>query len=114
MSAAVTSTPGPGARAPRRARWVSRLAGPLGALGPYAAIVLMVPGGSLIALTLWAYRNHPRFLAGARRALARLALRGGVQPVLRTGARTRWHRAAVRVGARNSPLPAASECRPRT
>ena len=28
--------------------------------GPYAAIELLVPGGSLIAVLLWLYRRHKR------------------------------------------------------
>lgn len=29
-------------------------------LAPYAAIELLLPGGSLIALCLWLYRRHKR------------------------------------------------------
>ena len=29
-------------------------------LGPYAAIELLVPGGSVIAVLLWLYRRHKR------------------------------------------------------
>jgi hypothetical protein len=29
-------------------------------LGPYLAIELLLPGGSLLALMLWLYRNPPR------------------------------------------------------
>jgi len=28
------------------------------AMGPYAALELLMPGGSLLALLLWIYRNH--------------------------------------------------------
>jgi hypothetical protein len=28
------------------------------AIGPYAALELLMPGGSLLALLLWIYRNH--------------------------------------------------------
>jgi hypothetical protein len=28
------------------------------AIGPYAAIELLMPGGSLIAILLWIYRNN--------------------------------------------------------
>jgi hypothetical protein len=38
---------------------VRRLAG-LRQLAPYAAIELLLPGGSLIALVLWLYRRHKR------------------------------------------------------
>jgi hypothetical protein len=30
-------------------------------LGPYLAIELLLPGGTLIALLLWAYRQRPMF-----------------------------------------------------
>jgi len=29
-------------------------------LGPYAAIELLVPGGSVIAVLMWLYRRHKR------------------------------------------------------
>jgi len=32
-------------------------------LGPYAAIELLVPGGTLIALALWAYRHRTHLAA---------------------------------------------------
>ena len=38
--------------------WVGRAAALLRSLGPYAAIELLLPGGSLIALLLWLYRRH--------------------------------------------------------
>ena len=41
-----------------RIHWIARLAGVLRALGPYAAIELVLPGGTLIALALWAIRRH--------------------------------------------------------
>ena len=34
-------------------------------IGPYAAIELLVPGGSLLALLLWLYRRHRTRLAAA-------------------------------------------------
>jgi hypothetical protein len=42
------------------------VAGALRALGPYAAIELLVPGGTLIALAVWAYRNRQSLVARAR------------------------------------------------
>lgn len=39
-------------------RPVAALSGPLRMLGPYAAIALFVPGGSLIALGMWAFRHR--------------------------------------------------------
>jgi len=38
--------------------WLSRLAGQIRALGPYLAIELVLPGGSLIALLLWLYHRN--------------------------------------------------------
>jgi hypothetical protein len=51
-----------------RINWIIRLASVLRALGPYAAIELLLPGGSLIALTLWAYRHRSQLAARLRRA----------------------------------------------
>ena len=40
-------------------QWLSRFPSQLGAIGPYLAIELLLPGGSLIALLLWLYqRKH--------------------------------------------------------
>jgi hypothetical protein len=41
-----------------KARPVTAIAASLRALGPYAAIGLVIPGGSLIALAMWAYRHR--------------------------------------------------------
>jgi hypothetical protein len=41
----------------------------LRSLGPYAAIELILPGGSIVALLLWTYRNKP----AARQMAARIA-----------------------------------------
>jgi hypothetical protein len=41
-------------------QWLSRFTGQLGALGPYLAIELILPGGSLLALLLWLYRRNHR------------------------------------------------------
>lgn len=41
--------------------------------GPYLAIELMLPGGSIIALTLWLLRNRP----AVQRWLARIRSRAG-------------------------------------
>ena len=35
----------------------------LRSLGPYAAIELLLPGGSVLALLLWLYRRHRRTIA---------------------------------------------------
>jgi NodT family efflux transporter outer membrane factor (OMF) lipoprotein len=45
--------------------WISKGAMLLKALGPYAALELILPGGSLIAISLWLYRHRRR---GARAA----------------------------------------------
>ncbi len=54
-----------------RINWVIRLAGAARALGPYAAIELLLPGGSLIALSVWVFRHRSRVAARVRRVFAR-------------------------------------------
>jgi hypothetical protein len=54
----------------RGTSWRVRLARPIRELGSYAAIVLILPGGSLIALTLWMWRHHTWLATRARRGLA--------------------------------------------
>jgi hypothetical protein len=44
--------------------WIDRLPALLRGLGPYAAIELLVPGGSVIALLIWLYRHRAN--VGAR------------------------------------------------
>jgi hypothetical protein len=39
-------------------RVVAWLLGQLRSLGPYLAIELILPGGSIVALLLWAYRHR--------------------------------------------------------
>jgi hypothetical protein len=39
-------------------RWMVRIAALVREFGPYALIELVLPGGSLIALSLWLYRRH--------------------------------------------------------
>jgi hypothetical protein len=41
-----------------RTHWIMRIAGVLRELGPYAAIELVLPGGTLIALAVWAIRHR--------------------------------------------------------
>jgi hypothetical protein len=53
-----------------RLLWMDRLAGSIRQLGPYAALELALPGGSVIALALWAARHHPMATVCWRRALA--------------------------------------------
>ena len=38
--------------------WLARLTALLRGLGPYAAIELLLPGGSVIALLIWLYRHR--------------------------------------------------------
>jgi hypothetical protein len=38
--------------------WIARLLVLLRGLGPYAAIELLLPGGSVIALLIWLYRHR--------------------------------------------------------
>jgi hypothetical protein len=52
--------------------WRVRLARPIRELRSYPAIVLILPGGSLIALTLWMVRHRTWLAARARRDLAAL------------------------------------------
>ena len=42
---------------------MNRLATALRALGPYAAIELLLPGGSLVALSVWGFRNRSMLAA---------------------------------------------------
>jgi hypothetical protein len=39
--------------------WIRGLAGAR-ELGPYAAVELLLPGGSVLAVLLWLYRRHKR------------------------------------------------------
>lgn len=52
--------------------WKARLARPIRELGSYSAIVLIVPGGSLIALSMWMLRHRTWLAARTRRLLAAL------------------------------------------
>lgn len=42
----------------RVTHWIARAATVLRRLGPYAAIELLLPGGTLMALLLWLYRRR--------------------------------------------------------
>jgi hypothetical protein len=48
------------------AGWTARGLVALRELGPYAAIELVLPGGSLLALILWLYRRHRRYTSTRR------------------------------------------------
>jgi len=38
--------------------WLARIAAVVVGLGPYAAIELLLPGGSIIAALVWMYRHR--------------------------------------------------------
>lgn len=63
---------------------ITKLAALLRDVGPYAAIELLLPGGSLIALGLWLYSRHksgkPLLPFRLRRALAS-AVRASIAPL---------------------------------
>jgi len=59
-----------------RLNWIGRFATALRELGPYAVVGLLVPGGTLILLSLWAFRHRPWFAARARRGLATVVALG--------------------------------------
>lgn len=76
-------------------RMAERIFGQFRSLGPYLAVELILPGGSLVALLLWTYRH--RFTA--RKTAARIAnafvawlssstmgLRGAGSPTTQSGA----------------------------
>ena len=55
---------------------MNRLATRLRELGPYTAIALIIPGGSLIALAAWTFRHRPLVTAQLGRLLLVLAAFG--------------------------------------
>jgi hypothetical protein len=86
MTAIATVAPNVGldlaATRSRLAAWVVRIAVMLRKLGPYAAIEILLPGGTLMALLLWLYRRSGRVRAPVRPAesvaYARLCMECGV------------------------------------
>jgi hypothetical protein len=55
-------------RAPSRpglAGWLAHIGAILKEIGPYAAIEIVLPGGTLLAVLLWLYRRHKRRYAVA-------------------------------------------------
>lgn len=50
---------------------MKRIATALRAIGPYAAIELLLPGGSLVALSLWGFRNRSMLAKRAQRVFTR-------------------------------------------
>src|SRR5215469_8183863 len=67
---------GPRGSAAMRGNGMSRLANALRELGPYTAIALIVPGGSLIALAAWAVRHRTPITARLGRLLVTVAAFG--------------------------------------
>jgi hypothetical protein len=63
-------------------------------LGPYLAIEMILPGGSIVALLLWSFRNRPaaREMA-ARIATAPYALWTRLTSALRSASCANMHRA---------------------
>ena len=63
-------------------------------LGPYLAIELILPGGSIVALLLWSFRNRPAArLIAARIATAPYALWTRLITALRAASWADMHRA---------------------
>ncbi len=54
------------------AAWLTRIANGLRAIGPYAAIEIVLPGGTLFALLLWLYRRNGHTMSKARIWLRRM------------------------------------------
>ncbi len=63
---------------------IGRLAAWLRTLGPYVAIELLLPGGSVIALLVWLWRRHSNMgaLAASARAAALISGSMGIPPHL--------------------------------
>ena len=61
--------------------WKSRLTTAVRELGPYAAIGLALPGGTLILASLWAVR-HRRWLAAHARAMLTIVLVLGITVIV--------------------------------
>ena len=59
-----------------RGSGMKRLAHTLRELGPYTAIALILPGGSLIALAAWSFRHRPRGAAPLARLFVVVAAFG--------------------------------------
>jgi hypothetical protein len=57
-----------------RTHWIARLRTGLHELGPYVAIGLALPGGTLLLACLWAFRHRRWLLAQAQRTLIVSAL----------------------------------------
>lgn len=55
-------------------KWVRQLTDLLRQAGPYAALGLILPGGSVVALTLWSLRRGTSSTAPLRRLLRMVAI----------------------------------------
>ena len=53
-----------------RVNWIGGIRTALRELGPYAAIALLLPGGTLIVASLWIWQYRPWLFAHVRRGLA--------------------------------------------
>jgi len=53
-----------------RVNWISGVTTALRELGPYAAIALLLPGGTLIVVSLWILHHRPWLFAQVRRGFA--------------------------------------------
>jgi len=64
--------------------WIARLPALLRRLGPYAAIELLLPGGSVIALLIWLCRHRAKFGVppASARAAAQIRESIGIPPHL--------------------------------
>lgn len=52
-----------------RLKWIGGLTTAWRELGPYAAIALLLPGGTLIVISLWVLQRRPWYFARVRRGL---------------------------------------------
>ena len=59
----------------------------LRSLGPYVAIEVLLPGGSIIALALWTYRRHRAARRDADAASVAAAPRGPLRRMASCGSR---------------------------
>jgi hypothetical protein len=58
-----------------RTHWIARLRTGLHELGPYAAIALALPGGTLLLVSLWVFRHRRWMLAQLRFTVAKRLVR---------------------------------------
>ena len=77
-----------------RTHWFARLRAGLHELGPYVAIGLALPGGTLLLASLWAFRHRRWILAQAQRALIIVSALGAGLIVPGSALAPRLHSAA--------------------